>query len=162
MKLSNAVSTLRVFLILFVATFCSGLANAQSATPQEDSTNSDATAPPQLLDALDKLVEQNHQLEKQNRELMDQIDSLRQVLAKQAGATDATQKEAVATTGSTTASDSQQSQESRTASQTFSSEEEPYKWGGYTPNLGYKVANTDRGDISISIYSYARYLNQLG
>ena len=84
MKLSNAVSTLRVFLILFVATFCSGLANAQSATPQEDSTNSDATAPPQLLHALDKLVEQNRQLEKQNRELMDQIDSLRQVLANQA------------------------------------------------------------------------------
>src|SRR6266576_6291041 len=84
MKFSKAIATLRVFLILFVATFCSGLANAQSATPQEDSTNSDATAPPQLLHALDKLVEQNRQLEKQNRELMDQIDSLRQVLAKQA------------------------------------------------------------------------------
>jgi hypothetical protein len=34
--------------------------------------------------------------------------------------------------------------------------------GGYTPNLGYKVANTERGDLSISIYTYARYLNQLG
>src|SRR6267142_3623668 len=149
-------------LILFLATWCSSLAIAQSTTPQKDVANADAQNPSQMLHAVDQLVEQNRQLEKQNHELMDQIDSLRQVLAKQAGATDATQKEAVATTGSITASDSQQSQESRTASQTFSSEEEPYKWGGYTPNLGYKVANTDRGDISISIYSYARYLNQLG
>ena len=41
-------------------------------------------------------------------------------------------------------------------------QEEPHKWGTYTPNFGFKVANTDRGDVSISIYSYARYLNQLG
>jgi hypothetical protein len=33
-------------------------------------------------------------------------------------------------------------------------------WGRYTPNLGFKVANTDKGDLSISIYTYARYLNQ--
>jgi cell division protein FtsB len=151
-----------VLLILLVVACCFGLANAQSAPTQKDVANADAQNPSQMLHAVDQLVEQNRQLEKQNHELMDQIDSLRQVLAKQARATDATQKAAVATTGSTTASDSQQSQGSRTASQTFSSEEEPYKWGGYTPNLGYKVANTDRGDISISIYSYARYLNQLG
>ena len=35
-------------------------------------------------------------------------------------------------------------------------------YGRYTPNLGYKVANTEHGDLSISIYTYARYLNQLG
>src|ERR1043166_1570203 len=129
-----------VLLILLVVACCFGLANAQSAPTQKDVANADAQNPSQMLHAVDQLVEQNRQLEKQNHELMDQIDSLRQVLAKQAGATDATQKVAVATTGSTTASDSQQSQESRTASQTFSSEGEPYKWGGYTPNLGYKVA----------------------
>jgi hypothetical protein len=33
-------------------------------------------------------------------------------------------------------------------------------YGRYTPNLGYKVANTEYGDLSISIYTYARYLNQ--
>jgi hypothetical protein len=32
--------------------------------------------------------------------------------------------------------------------------------GKYTPNLGYKVANTEYGDMNISIYSYVRYLNQ--
>jgi hypothetical protein len=35
------------------------------------------------------------------------------------------------------------------------------KWGTYTDNLGFKVANTDKGDMSVSIYTYVRYLNQL-
>jgi hypothetical protein len=38
--------------------------------------------------------------------------------------------------------------------------DEPKTWGTYIPNLGYKVANTEMGDMSISIYSYIRYLNQ--
>ncbi len=36
------------------------------------------------------------------------------------------------------------------------------KWGTYTDFLGYKVANTSRGDMNIAIYTYVRYLNQLG
>ena len=35
-------------------------------------------------------------------------------------------------------------------------------WGNYTPNLGFKIANTEYGDINLSIYTYAKYLNQLG
>ena len=35
------------------------------------------------------------------------------------------------------------------------------RWGTYTDNLGFKVANTDKGDMNIAIYSYVRYLNQL-
>jgi len=34
--------------------------------------------------------------------------------------------------------------------------------GRYTPNLGFKVANTEYGDLNVSIYTYVRYLNQLG
>lgn len=34
------------------------------------------------------------------------------------------------------------------------------KWGTYTPNFGFKVVDTDKGDMSISIYTYVRYLNQ--
>jgi hypothetical protein len=64
------------------------------------------------------------------------------------------------TTASTTVNPQQGSEAS--AANTFAAQEEPYKWGRYTPNFGYKVADTDRGDISISIYSYGRYLNQLG
>ena len=35
-------------------------------------------------------------------------------------------------------------------------------YGSYTPNLGYKVVNTEYGDMNVSIYTYVRYLNQLG
>src|SRR4029077_20093656 len=93
---------------------------------------------------------------------MDQITSLRQVLAKQAGTANPTQKEAVPATDSTTGTDSVQDQELTPAPKVFSSGEEPYRWGGYTPNFGYKVVNTEHGDLNISMYSYARYLNQLG
>jgi len=34
--------------------------------------------------------------------------------------------------------------------------------GRYTPNLGFKIANTEYGDMNVSIYTYVRYLNQLG
>jgi hypothetical protein len=37
----------------------------------------------------------------------------------------------------------------------------PQKWGTYTENFGFKTASTDRGELSTSIYTYARYLNQL-
>ena len=46
------------------------------------------------------------------------------------------------------------------ANQATSQEEKGF-WSTYTPNLGFKVANTEYGDLSISIYTYARYLNQL-
>ena len=35
-------------------------------------------------------------------------------------------------------------------------------YGRYTPKLGFKVVNTEYGDLNVSIYTYARYLNQLG
>jgi hypothetical protein len=38
----------------------------------------------------------------------------------------------------------------------------PVKWGNYTGFLGFKVANTDQGDMNIAIYTYVRYLNQKG
>ena len=33
-------------------------------------------------------------------------------------------------------------------------------WGTYKTNQGFKVVNTEHGDLNISLYSYARYLNQ--
>jgi len=37
---------------------------------------------------------------------------------------------------------------------------EPQHYGKYTPNLGFKLADTEKGDLSVSIYTYFRYLNQ--
>jgi hypothetical protein len=38
----------------------------------------------------------------------------------------------------------------------------PEKWGNYTDFLGFKVANTDKGDMNVALYTYLRYLNQKG
>jgi hypothetical protein len=33
-------------------------------------------------------------------------------------------------------------------------------WGTYTPNFGFRIADTEYGVANLSIYTYARYLNQ--
>ena len=40
--------------------------------------------------------------------------------------------------------------------------EEPKKFGSYTPNLGFKVADTKYGDLNIKLFTYVRLLNQQG
>ena len=40
--------------------------------------------------------------------------------------------------------------------------EVPVKWGSYTDNFGFRIVNTDKGDVNLSMYTYLRYLNQLG
>jgi len=151
----------KVFLMLFAMASCSGFANSQTPTPQANNSTVDSQSVSEVLTKLDQLVEQNRQLEKHNRELMDEIVAYRQVLAKQVGPGSGVAdqvKEGTAPQGSPTGDESHM----EPAANSVSSEQEPYKWGGYTPNLGYKIANTEHGDLSISIYSYARYLNQLG
>lgn len=152
--------TLTVFLVWFVAARCSAAYGQSAAT--EGNNNSDARSATELLQKIDQLVEQNRQLEKQNHELMDQIESLRQVLTRQAVVTTKAAEKATEPATAAFPAPRAAQKETQTAAIDFASQEEPYKWGGYTPNLGYKVANTDYGDLSISIYSYARYLNQLG
>ncbi len=48
------------------------------------------------------------------------------------------------------------------ASNTYKQTEEHQGFGTYTPNLGFKLADTKYGDLNISIYTYVRYLNQKG
>jgi len=143
-------------LTLLVVLGCSAFMSAQtnSGKNRENSAHANVS---DLLAAVDRLVEQNRQLEKQNQELMEQIQSLRQTLNTQAQA-QPKQEQDVAK--SAAAKDTQPGPQ--TATSDFASQEEPYKWGTYSPNLGFKIANTDHGDLSVSIYSYARYLNQLG
>ena len=38
--------------------------------------------------------------------------------------------------------------------------DEQKNYGKYTPNFGFRLADTEYGDLNISIYTYARYLNQ--
>ena len=149
--------------LLLLVGCCACLVNAQVATQQQGQATTDANNPSELLRTLDQLVEQNERLEKQNRELVDQITSLRQVLEKEVGnVPEKGQEKQKAPDTTNAASTTSQKGGEQDAASTFASQEEPQKWGRYTPNLGYKVADTDHGDISISIYSYGRYLNQLG
>jgi hypothetical protein len=168
-------------LLMLLQTCCWDFANAQSAAAATDNATNTAKNASELIGKLDQLVEQNRRLEKQNQELMAEINSLRQFLPKQAiPAKDTVGKEAGPAvdpalvpgsagaeavslkTDSLKGAEESSRQPEATTNTSSAQQEEPYKWGRYSPNLGYKVANTDFGDLSVSIYSYGRYLNQLG
>ena len=168
---------LRFCLTLFACAACFHSANAQTTAPQTDNETAS-----ELLKKLNQLVEQNGKLEKQNRELMEQINSLRTFLAKEGGlTTDTLQKEAVPSGSLDSGAGVQRPPEEPThaanplesepdersgvdvsGGDSSASQKDLNKWGTYTPNFGFKVADTEHGDMSISIYTYARYLNQLG
>jgi hypothetical protein len=147
-----------LFMILAVAAgpICASAqtaAGAQTASPEPQNTT-------EVLNKIDQLVEQNRQLEEQNRKLMEQVELLRQVLAKTPSTPGTTGAETAPTTG--LPAPAARSEQTEQQPPPAAAEEQPRKWGTYTPNLGFKVANTDRGDMSISLYTYGRYLNQLG
>src|SRR3977135_893798 len=127
------ISTSRVSFILLAAVCCSSLRRAPSPAARTDSAQTDVNSPAATLHALDQVVEQNRQLEKQNRELMEQIESLHQVLAKQASSTRAPGTEAAPKTEApATAEPSQPSEKQPTPADTTAAGEESAKWGGYT------------------------------
>jgi hypothetical protein len=128
-----------------------------------------------VLNRLDLLVQQNAQLEKQNHELMNVISAMRQMLAEQS---DAGQADGAERAGASEASLNPVSLKTtamvdsinsisrswvtaeKQAENAGTGQEQRKRWGTYTPNLGFKLADTEHGDLSLSIYSYARYLNQ--
>ena len=129
-----------------IAASAAGFVSAQTQSPAVSNDVSEA------LKALDQVIEQNRKLEQQNRQLldqnqqlMDQIKSLRQAVSVSAQpAPGAVPQNAEASPMVAT--------ENMPAGQKT--------WGTYTPNQGFKVVNTEYGDMSISLYTYARYLNQ--
>jgi hypothetical protein len=147
---------------LLVCLWSFSIASAQTDVVLQNQHTSADQNTSDTLKLIDRLVEQNGKLEKQNQELIDQIESLRQALAKQAGQASAAPNQGVAAASQTTAENVSGDVQEGTVSSKPSPTQESYKWGSYTPNLGFKVADTDRGDLNISIYTYARYLNQLG
>jgi hypothetical protein len=155
---------LRFLFMLVVLEACSVYLGAQTNAAGTSDPTAEAQSNAEVLNKIDQLVDQNKALENQNQKLVQEIEVLRRSLAKETpGMPGATGTETAPATGApTTAGHSQQSEQQQMPADSSAAREEPYKWGTYTPNLGFKVANTDRGDMSISIYSYARYLNQLG
>ena len=140
------------------------IASAQENVAPQDQPATGGQGAAETLKLIDRLIEKNGQLEKQNTELIEQIQSLRQALAEQLKLPSQTPNPGVTKeTRTTTENVSGDVQEGQVqAGPNLSPTEESYKWGRYNPNLGFRVADTERGDLNISIYTYARYLNQLG
>jgi len=151
-------------------------ANGQAVSPSQSSSQVDAQHAADTLKTIDRLVEQNTKLEQQNRDLMEQITALRRSLGGQTATAPATQqtgqaapppqaqqKVEVIETPEVADPVMAGSQEGEIEVETVVSPtpEERQKFGTYTPNLGFTVANTDMGSMNISIFAYARYLNQL-
>jgi hypothetical protein len=140
---------------------------AQTTTSVADAAHPQTSD--EVLEKIDALIEQNARLEQQNRELMDQIRALRQSLATNptpapaatAPPTQPTSPNPPSADGTVLRSPEQQGTGEKKADG-GAGQEEQETWGKYTPNLGYKVANTEYGDMSVAIYTYARYLNQRG
>ena len=179
MKRLKWIATLRsasvqLAVALFAITYCSTFAHGQVTV--ESDTKSNSPTAYEMLKKMDSLVQQNEQLEKQNHELINVISAMRRVLAEQAHASGAGAKEIPpdesdhptsqisSMTASVESLQSTSNPQAGTAGQTTNvvagQETSKTKWGNYTPNFGYKLANTEYGDVNLSIYSYARYLNQ--
>jgi hypothetical protein len=160
-------------LVLAIAAGTATRAGAQQAADVAAASENNPVTATDALKAIDQLTEQNRQLEKQNQQLMEQIAILRRALAahqplahqeaeQPAGPPAPGQAIAADTTTQDVATESSSTQPSTSAVRVEQKNqpEEEKKWGRYTPNLGFKVADTEHGDLSISIYTYARYLNQ--
>jgi hypothetical protein len=167
---------------------CSSFANGQSIGSSGFDTRTDPPRADDVLKKVDQLVRQNEQLEEQNHELMDQVSAMRRVLveqsdASQADATAHALEQAIASETRAAENYSSPTQMSATTaaavastnsialpsvrgeSQSQSPSAEPgqnerQKWGTYTPNFGFRIADTEHGAVNLSIYTYARYLNQ--
>jgi hypothetical protein len=135
-----------------------------AAAQSEDSSTQAVTNvdPAELVKQLERLVEQNERLEQQNKALIEEITVMRNRLAGQTqrSPSQSTAPAKSSADPSSTAAESDQSAKAKQKTDTISGEIKQTKWGAYTPNFGYKVASTEHGDLSISIYTYARYLNQ--
>ena len=148
-----------------VFVLCAGLAEAQSISSDESGVGSPPRNTSELLKSVDLLVQQNAELEKQNRALMSEINSLRQVLAKQLDETTikepvVAKDELASSSGESAGLPAEGVASAPPPRSSAAKDDKPTWWSPYTPNQGFKFANTEYGDASLSVYTYARYLNQ--
>jgi hypothetical protein len=151
-----------------------GSGQAPDIQAADASTGSDATA--ELLKKVDQLVDQNIQLEKQNRELMEEIGTLRRVVGKRPSETAPTLEKAVVETVPPEASTSQPpvSQSSnQKLDRTYNPDNDDKTrlpeasdgnravFGEFNPGRGFTVASGELGTLNFSGYMVTRYLNQL-
>ena len=122
-----------------------------TATPTPSPTASDPSQAP-LTDRERAMLELIKGLQERVTKLETQVEG-----AAQAKAADGVTTEVTETSPSTEA-ESPAAETAKGSPQT----EAQKGLGSYTPNLGFKLADTEWGDLNVSIYTYVRYLNQLG
>jgi len=166
--------------IFLLASVGFGQANTPGTSPSQPVLGDQERM--ELVNKLDELLQQNQkledqarQVEEQNRRLRNEIREIRQKLGSQppgaqksaqASGGQQTSGTANVTTQPVVAAGPSQPDEASKVSATLpvaQQEEKPEenkKWGRYTPNLGFKVVDTEHGDLSVSLYTYTRYLNQ--
>jgi hypothetical protein len=124
---------------------------------------------------LTSFVEQNIQLEKQNRELMEEIGALRQVVSKKPSETTQALEKAVVETVPPEASTAHRpvtQSASQRSGKDQSDDDDKFRlpeasdgnraiFGEVNPGRGFCVARGEFGTLDISGYMAVRYLNQL-
>jgi len=122
---------------LVLVLLCSlSIASAQTDVITQTSSSSTSQNTSDTLKLIDRLVEQNAQLEKQNKELIQQIQALRQGLTQQTEqGSEVSKQPAVGTNKTITENVAGDVQEGNVSATSSSAEEEPYKWGGTHPTL---------------------------
>jgi hypothetical protein len=151
-------------------------AQASSSNQNEDSAQSLATS--DVLKRLDQLVEYNQQLEKQNRELVDEINVLRRFLTQQtSGSPTASKSESEASAKSmvaqqNTANKHEAGQTGQVSTPNQGDQDDktelpraspgnPAIFGEFNPGRGFTVGKGEYGELDLSGYMAVRYLNQL-
>ena len=158
------------------------LTNVVLATAQESAPASDSKNTPNATQALDRLIEQNQQLEtqnqqiekqnqqlqKQNQELMEQIKVLRGAADQQANVSnqDAKAPSAQLPNGGKSPQNEQPSTLTLSTSDDKTkypeaSDGEPAIFGEFNPGRGFVVGRGEYGELNLSGYMAARFLDQL-
>lgn len=152
-------------LLIVVTIVLMGSAQAQPAPPDNS----------EILKTIEKVVEQNRRLEEQNQELMKQINTLRQALQTQAAAQPAqpqtaapdpnrpvvTAEQLAKETTAAAAPQASSTSSSAAPPDPEASNGNPVIFGEFNPGKGFTVARREYGELNLSGYMAARFLNQM-
>ena len=164
-------ATVRSVIVLFGVAPTYQFVNAQTAEAAAQTKTEKAT---DALHVIDQLIEQNLKLEQQNRELMQQINSLRQSIANQDGPAAGPPRDqsppspappnTSATPPSSTANQSSSQSQSNGDDKTLLPEASggnPAIFGEFNPGRGFTVGKGEYGELNLSGSMAVRYLNEL-
>ena len=149
------------------------LVSCRAGAGQDRSSNTNLPDPPtkSALDPAPITADERTELLKLIKSLQDRLDKLEagqpsktegpSVRSAVEPGTSETRNATSSTTAPITPNDAAGGSEAPTKAK--SQDDDGNKFDGrYTPNLGFRLANTEYGDLNVSIYTYVRYLNQLG